>query len=110
MISQDGPNAFRRTQRSQSFGAGIDISPVGSGVVTGEDDHIRFGRICQIDGSPDFIDTHYAAVMDIGELRNAKAFKPLREVAKINVSFANFITVGFNESSVCCGRGNGYQR
>src|SRR6266850_2364009 len=81
VISQDGPNAFRRLQLRQFFRARFNITTIRSCVVACEDEKVWGRLLRQIDYPPNFADSKDLAVMNVCELGNPKALEPSRQIA-----------------------------
>src|SRR5882672_8673426 len=81
VISQDGPNAFRRLQLRQCFRTRFNITTIRSCVVASEDEKVWGRLLRQTDNPPNFTESKDLAVMNVCKLSNPKALEPSRQIA-----------------------------
>src|SRR6202008_1755977 len=72
VITEHSPNPFGGTQRSESFGAGLDVTPIRSTVIAGEDKHVGPCSLRETDHPAHYIQAKNPTVMNVGQLRDAK--------------------------------------
>ena len=75
VITEHGPNTFRRAQGRQRFRARLDVAAIRGAVVAGEHKHVGLCLLRDTDYAADFADAEDTTVMNIRELRDAKAFE-----------------------------------
>src|SRR5262249_39270041 len=100
VIAEYGPNSLRRIQRREGFGARLDESTVRSRVIAGEHEHVWLRSLSDVDNVTDFIDAENAAVMNVGQLREAKVFEAPGKVADEDVCFGDPVVIWFDEARV----------
>ncbi len=100
VIPQNGPDALGRIQLRQRFRARLDKTPVGSRVIARQNKHVRLCLLGQRNHAADIIDAENAAVMNVGELSDTKAFEARRKIANEDVGFRNPVVIGLDETRV----------
>ena len=87
VISQHGPDPLRSIQLGKSLGARLYEASIGGSVISSENKNIWPCLLGQTHHPTDFFNSDNAAMMHIGQLRNSKPFKPVRQIPYLDVPF-----------------------
>src|SRR5215470_16237382 len=97
VIAEYGPDSFGRIQRRECFRTWFDKAAVRRRIVARKNEQVGFCSLRQFDNVTDLIDAENAAVMNVGQLRDAKVFEAFGKIANKDVRFGDPVVMGFDE-------------